>query len=479
MLDLIYKNLPVMPEIWVLTMACVILLTGVFFKKQPYLIYILAQLTVIASAWVTMFAYSHTRTVSYFFHDSFIWDHLAIVMKSFTYVVVFFCFMFVKEYNEEHDIPTHEFYVLSLLSMLGMMVLISAANLLTLYLGLELMSLPIYAMVALKRYKLRCLEAAVKYFVIGALASGLLLYGFSLLFGISGSLQLHDIASRLANLSSHQSLLAVCAMVFVIAGVAFKLGAVPFHMWVPDVYDGAPNSVTLFLSSAPKLAAFVLLTRLLLSSLLKYSILWHEMLIVIAVLSIVLGNLSAIVQVNIKRMLAYSSIAHIGYMLLGFCAANQRGYSSAMFYILNYVFMSVAAFGLLTAISRRGVEVTDIKDLAGMNERNPWLAFMMLLVLFSLAGVPPLVGFIAKIGVLEALIQAHLVWLAVLAIIFAIVGVYYYINVVKVMYFSEVESPQRFYVSAESNIAISITGIALLLLGVFPGALFGVCRLLF
>lgn len=478
------NHLPVLPEIIVLVMSCVILLMAAFFKEVKYIAYLLSQVTLIAAVYSTLYAAHYVPHDATLFYNGFIWDRLAVLMKLVTYLGVFIIFMMTRQYNEEHDILTNEFYVLSLLSMLGMMVLISGDNLLTLYLGLELMSLPLYAMVALKRAKERCIEAAMKYFVMGALASGLLLYGFSFLFGLAHSLNLTAIAAILFNTSSQHVILIVFASIFVIAGIAFKLGAVPFHMWVPDVYDGAPNSVTLFLSSAPKLAAFVLLTRLLAGPLVSYSVQWYHVLLIIALLSIALGNIAAIAQSNIKRMLAYSSIAHMGYMLLGFCTLTERGYSAAMFYMITYVLVSIAAFGFLTSISRRGVEVTELADLSGLSRRNPWVSFMMLLVLFSLAGVPPMVGFIAKIGILEALIQAKLVWVAVVAILFAIVGVYYYIRVVKVMYFERVESdvaaaPALIYCATESYLAITLCGMAVLLLGIFPEWLFNLCRLTF
>lgn len=478
------NHLPILPEVFVLLMSCVILLMAAFFKEMKYLTYLLAQLTVISAVYLTFIVAHHVQPHILLFYQSFVWDRLSIIMKLATYLAVFFIFMFARQYNEEHDIFINEFYVLSLLSMLGMMILISANSLLTLYLGLELMSLPLYAMVALKRFKERCIEAALKYFVMGALASGLLLYGFSFLFGIAHSLNLNQISAALVLAHTQHATLVVFAVIFVIAGVAFKLGAFPFHMWVPDVYDGAPNSVTLFLSSAPKLAAFVLLIRLMSGPLGFSHQQWSHVMLFVALSSVALGNIAAISQSNIKRMLAYSSIAHIGYALLGFCAFTSRGISAALFYMITYALVSVASFGFLTAISRRGMEVTHISDLTGMSRRNPWVAFMMLLVLFSLAGVPPLVGFIAKIGILEALVQSNMVWVAVVAIVFSIVGVYYYIRVVKVMYFdSEVsavaDAPAILYCATESYLAITLCGLAVLFLGIFPEWLFNVCRLIF
>jgi NADH-quinone oxidoreductase subunit N len=471
--------LPVMPECLCLIAALTILILGAFFPKAKTAIHVLTQLTLVALVWLTWHISRVVPLPSVLFHQSFILDRLAVVLKLFTYLSVFVCLLFTRQYNEKHNILQHEFYVLILLSVLGMMVLISGENLITIYLGLELMSLPIYAMVALQRSKERCLEAAMKYFVIGAVASGLLLYGLSFFFGVAKSIDLGAIVVAMQHLSATQMTMMVFAMIFVIAGVAFKLGAVPFHMWVPDVYDGAPNSITLFLSSVPKLAAFALLARLFLQMMPSLVAYWQPVLIVIAVLSIALGNFAAISQSSLKRMLAYSSIAHMGYMLLGFCAGTSRGFSASLFYLLNYVVMTIGAFGLLVMLSQRAEEITEIKDLAGLNDRQPWLAFMLLLVLFSMAGIPPLVGFIAKVGLFEALIQAHLVWLAAVAVVLAIVGAYYYIRVVKVMYFESGEKPADVLVSSDGYLAMSFVGVSVLILGIFPGALFSLCRLIF
>lgn len=471
--------LVIMPECIVLAMLAVILLVAAFNRNAQSLIYFLAQVTLLALVWVTWYAYTLNPNQIFLFNHTVVWDHLALVLKFFCYIVVFFCFLMSRQYNEEHNLAQPEFYILALLSLLGMMVLISGADLLTLYLGLELMSLPVYAMVALQRQKARCIEAAMKYFIIGAVASALLLFGLSLLFGIAGSINVSVIAAALANLPQAHYTLAVMAMIFIVAGVAFKLGAAPFHMWVPDVYDGAPNSVTLFLSTAPKLAAFALLARLFLESLLQLSGQWHEVFAVLAILSIAIGNFSAIAQTSLKRMLAYSSVTHIGYMLLGFAAASSRGFSAALFYMVTYVIMTVAAFGLLVVLSRSGEEITEIKQLAGLNQRNPWLAFLMLMTLFSLAGMPPLVGFIAKVGILEALIQAHQVGLAAIAIVLAIVGAFYYIRVVKVLYFEPATDESAIVCTNEGYVALSITAVSVLVLGIFPGMLFSLCRVIF
>lgn len=471
----------VLPEILLLVMSCVTLLASLFVKQKSSLPYYMVQATLIVAAVLTWHAgrlVSPGQTI-YLFYNAFAFDSLAVVLKMFIYLSAFVAFVYSHRYNNERFIPSGEFHVLALLSVLGMMVLVSAHNLMPLFLGLELFSLPIYTLVALQRGKVRCIEAAMKYFVIGAVASGMLLYGFSMIFGLTKSLDLTQIAQFINAMPSKADPILIFATVFIIAGVAFKLGAAPFHMWVPDVYDGAPNSVTLFLSTAPKLAAFALLIRLLVDALPGIEVQWQHMMIVVAILSIAIGNIVAIAQSNIKRMLAYSSVAHMGYMLLGIACLTDRGYSAALFYIISYSIITLGAFGMIALMSRSGFEATEISDFSGLNSRSPWLAFMMLIILFSLAGVPPLVGFIAKVAILEALIKAHLVWLAVVAIVFAIIGVYYYIRVVKVMYFETPEKIEPITVPTDTTIAITLNGIAVLLMGIFPGLLFTLCHNVF
>jgi NADH-quinone oxidoreductase subunit N len=360
--------------------------------------------------------------------------------------------------------------------VLGMMVLVSSHNFITLYLGLELFSLPIYAMVALQRDTGRCIEAAIKYFIMGSVASGLLLYGLSMLFGATHSLDLATVAHVMTRHGLMTHALLMLGLIFTVTAIVFKLGAAPFHQWVPDVYDGAPTSVALFISAAPKIAAFGLLIRLLVDTMPSLSIQWHQVVIVIAILSMAIGNLTAIVQTSMKRLLAYSSIAHMGYMLLGIACATQRGDSAALFYILSYSIMTLGAFGTMILLSRKGFEADKISDYSGLNTRSPWFAFVMLLVMFSMAGVPPIVGFIAKVGVLEALIQVHLVWLAVVALLFAIIGAFYYLRVVKVMYFESGQNQSDLVCDRSTRFVLSLNGILVLLLGIFPGALFALCH---
>ncbi len=469
---------PATPEIFLLGMTCIVLLADLFIKQQEKKItYWLSQFALVGTAVLVLLLYNVPSTL--LFNGSFIWDKTAALMQFAIVAINFFILIYAREYIRERKIPQGEYYLLSLFSVLGMLVLVSAYSLLTLYLGLELLSLPLYAMVALQRDSTECAEAAMKYFVTGALASGMLLYGLSMFYGATQSLNITEIAQVTSNLSSGQELMLIFGLVFIIAGVVFKLGAAPFHMWVPDVYQGAPTSVTLFVGTAPKIAALAMVVRLLIEGTPALVHQWQEVLILIAVLSIALGNVVAIVQSNLKRMLSYSAIAHVGYMSLGLLAATPDGYASALFYMLAYALMSLGAFGMLVLLSKSGAEVDKIGDLRGLNTRNPWLAFMLLLVMFSMAGIPPMVGFFAKLGVLEALIGAHMVWLATFALVFAIIGAYYYLNVVKVMYFEEPEIQYPIVNRPIINVAISVNCLMVLWLGMFPSGLIDLCRAAF
>jgi len=439
MLQSLSTFFPVYPELFLLAATCLILLVGLFLPKSDRVVYALAQVSlmvVVALSW-QVFKDAGMEGEILLFHSSYVLDGLSTVLKSSIALFVFVTFLFSYSYNQDRGVPSCEFYVLGLLSTLGMMVLVSAHSLLTLYLGIELLALPTYALVALQRNEARCIEAAMKYFVMGALASGLLLYGFSLLFGATSHLDIGKIALAITAMPDQYSLIVVFALVFIVAGFSFKLGLAPFHMWVPDVYDGAPSSVTLFISAAPKLAAVGLMIRLLEQAMPGMQVHWQHMMIVVAVLSMAIGNLAAIMQTSFKRMLAYSSIAHMGYLSLGMLCATPGGDAAALLYALTYGLMTLGAFGMIVLMSKAGFEADQIKDFSGLGSRSPWMAFMLLLIMFSMAGIPPLVGFIAKMSVFEALIQVHLVWLAVVAVIFAIIGAYYYIRVVQVMYFEE------------------------------------------
>ena len=463
-------------------MSCLILMLGVFLKKNTASVsYCLAQVTLICSALLSYKCFAILHSISFtVFGNTFISDPLSVFLKIFIDIAMIFTFWYAEIYNDENNIPANEFYVLGLLATLGMMVLVSAFNFITLFLGMELMSLPIYAMVALMRSKERCIEAAMKYFIIGSVATGILLYGLSMFFGATHSLNIANVAKAISTISPTQNLILIFGLVFVIAGIAFKLGAAPFHMWVPDVYDGAPNSVTLLISAAPKIAALGLAFRFLLYAAPAFTIQWSHVLLVIALLSIAVGNFAAIIQTNIKRLLAYSSIAQMGYMLLGLACGTARGDAAALFYMVTYALTSLGVFGMIILLSKTDFDGSDLKDFSGLGTRQPWLALMMLLLMFSLAGIPPMVGFIAKVSILEALMSVHLVWVSIVAIVFAIIGSYYYIRVVKVMYFeSSEENITAISCPTNLKLAMSINGLAVLALGIFPSQLFVLCHTVF
>lgn len=469
-----------MPELFMLGMVCVMLLLDVCLpQRRQFSTYFLVQMTMLGAIILCLPQFGHYGNPIIILGGGYIVDRLAVLSKLFIYIFSFFSFAYAREYLRSRKIARSDYYLLALLSVLGMSIMASGYHFLTIYLGLELSSLSLYAMIAMYRDSGVAIEASMKYFVLGGLASGLLLYGISLLYGVTGSIQMDMIAQVL---QTNHTMVPVVALIFVLAGLAFKFGAVPFHMWVPDVYQGAPTPVTLFIASAPKVAAFAITMRVLIEALPNLQVDWVHMLMVISVLSMFLGNVLAIAQTNIKRMLAYSSIAHIGYTLLGIIAGpySSQGYSAAMFYIVTYVMVAAGGFAIIVIMGRAGVEMDKLTDYRGLNARNPWLALMMLLLLFSMAGVPPTVGFFAKLGLLEALIQAGDIWLAVLALIFAVIGVYYYLRVVMLMYFEEpIEDylNQPVLVSRDLMIAITVNGSAALVLGLLPSYLIDLCRI--
>lgn len=473
----------IFPELSVLVMGCITLLVSLYLpSKASHWVYRLAQFTVVTAFVMTgilLFQHDFSASGDRIFYNMIVVDKLACILKLAICAITFAVLMYGRDYVRGRGISRGEYYSLSLFSMLGMMVLVSSTHLLTLFLALELLSLPIYALVAVFRDSTTCTEAAIKYFVMGALATGILLYGFSILYGVTGSLDFSEIATSLASILPEKNVLAVFGLVFAIVGMAFKLGIAPFHMWVPDVYEGAPTSVTLFIATAPKIAVFGMLIRLLEGAMPSLSIHSQELLILLSVLSIAIGNLIAVVQTNIRRLLAYSSIAHMGYMILGVIAMTSMGYAAAMFYIFTYVLTSLALFGFVLMMGTQEQELMWINGLRGLNQRNPWLAFMALITLFAMAGVPPVVGFMAKLGVLEALINVHLTSLAVFAMLFAVVGVYYYVRIVKVMYFDEPDNTVPVLYSRGSAVLLSVNCIAILALGFFPSGLFQLCQSVF
>ena len=464
---------PALPEIFVLVMVSLILLIDAAVDdSKRYIAYVLSLLTLAGAAFLTVRDFSTLPVLT--LGGLFIDDPLSDVLKLFLYLTVAAVLVYSRDYLRERGLYKGEFFVLALFALLGMMVMVSASHFLTLYLGLELLSLSLYAMVALQRDSSVATEAAMKYFVLGALASGMLLYGMSMVYGVTGSLALGSIAQALQHGTSLQIPL-VFGIVFIVSGLAFKLGAVPFHMWVPDVYHGAPTAVTLFIGSAPKIAAFAFVVRILGQGLESQVAEWRDMLVILAVLSMLVGNIAAIAQTNLKRMLAYSTISHMGFMLLGILAGSQNGYGSAMFYVIVYALMSLGGFGMILLLSRAGFEADKLDDFKGLNRRSPWLAFIMLLLMFSMAGIPPTVGFYAKLAVLQAVVQIHYVWLAVVAVVLSLVGAFYYLRIVKLMYFDAPHDHSPIVSGIDSRLLMSANGIAVLALGIVPQPLMAVC----
>ncbi len=425
-----------LPEILVSVMACAILLLDLYLPRESRakVGYGLSVLTLLAATVIALGGLGSGSTLG--FNGLVVRDDVSGVLKAGVLLGTAAVLVYSRSYAVARRIWRGEFFVLALLGVVGMMVMISAAHLISLYVGLELLALCLYAMIALQRDSVKAAEAAMKYFILGALASGILLYGMSLLYGLTGSLSLRGLQEAATNLSL-DNLPLLMALVLVVAGLLFKLGAVPFHMWVPDVYEGSATCTTLYLSAAPKLAGFAIVLRLLAVGLDDWLAAWQDMLVVSAILSVVIGNTVAIAQTNIKRMLAYSTISHMGFLLLGFLAGSTAGYSASMLYAVIYTVVSLAAFGIVLALCTPALEIEQLNDLKGLNRRQPWLAFLMLLVMFTLAGVPPTVGFYAKFAVLQAALSAGFISLVIVAVIFAVIGAFYYLRVVKIMYFDE------------------------------------------
>jgi NADH-quinone oxidoreductase subunit N len=467
------NTLWLLPEILLLTMACLILVIDAYLPEQlRNLTYQLTQGTLLGTALLILANYPQQPTLA--MNNLFISDPMSGLLKFFIAIIVFWVFIYSRRYLRDHNMFKGEYFVLGLFAVLGMMVIVSAHSLLTIYLGLELLSLSLYAMVAMYRDSPAATEAAMKYFVLGALASGLLLYGISILYGITGTLDLAELSQALTQEPEHKTIM-VFGLVFVVVGLAFKLGAVPFHMWVPDVYQGAPTTVTLFISSAPKLAAFAMLMRLLVDGMPQLHDNWQQILILLAILSMAIGNIVAISQTNIKRMLAYSTISHVGFLMLGVLTATPAGYAASLFYVVVYALMSLGGFGVILLLSRGGFEAERLDDFKGLNERNSWYAFIMLILMLSMAGVPPLLGFWAKWSVLSQVVQAGLVWLAIAAVFFAIIGAFYYLRIVKLMYFDKSDNLILIEAGIDMRIALSVNALVILLLGLMPHTLMTIC----
>ncbi|WJF91580.1 NADH-quinone oxidoreductase subunit NuoN [Paraburkholderia bonniea] len=436
--------------------------------------------TVVAGIWFAINAFD--PQTHYFFSRMYVVDSFASAMKAVVSLGYAVSIVYSRKYLEDRDLFRGEFFLLGMFSLLGQLVMISGNNFLTLYLGLELMSLSLYAAIALRRNAPQSNEAAMKYYVLGALASGFLLYGISMLYGATGSLELNEVLKAVASGRINDAVL-LFGVIFVVAGVAFKMGAVPFHMWVPDVYQGAPTAMTLMVGGGPKVAAFAWGLRFLVMGLLPLAVDWQEMLVILAALSMIVGNITGIVQRNIKRMLAYSAISNMGFVLLGLLAGVVDGktgaaagaYSSAMFYSIVYLMTTLGTFGVVMLLARRDFEADTIDDFKGLNQRSPVFAFVMMVMMFSLAGIPPAVGFYAKLAVLEATMNAGLTWLALLAVVTSLFGAFYYLRIVKLMYFDAPADTTPIHANACKRTLLVLNGIAVLALGIIPGPLMTVC----
>ncbi len=458
-----------LPEIFLLSAIVVVLLLDLFLTKPfKQVTYYLTQLSLLITAILAFNLIGEPKSI--LFGNAFILDDMASVFKIFMAGSTMVALVYTRHYLTEHKLFRGEYFVLVLLAMLGMMVMVSGYSLLTLYLGLEILSLSLYALIAIARERAGAVEAALKYFVLGAIASGLLLYGMSMIYGISGSINISDIATFSANatLASREMLILNFGLVFLVIGIAFKLGAVPFHMWVPDVYQGAPTSVTMFLSTAPKIAAVAMLIRILVEGMGAMHAYWSDLLMVLALLSIALGSVVALMQTNIKRMLAYSTISHIGFILLGFVTGVISGYGAAVFYVLVYILMSLAAFGMIILFNKQGFEADKISDFKGLSKHSPWFALMMLVIMLSMAGVPPFIGFYAKLFILQQVVSAGFISIAVIVVVFAVISAYYYLQVIKSMYFESSDKAMTTTATMDVKLILSINAVLILMVGIFP-----------
>jgi NADH-quinone oxidoreductase subunit N len=479
--------LAIYPEILLLAMGCVVALVDLWVTdEQRRPTYWLTQLT-LAVVGGMHFYYFDIGVTTYAMQGMVVADPMGHLLAGFACVATLITLVYARPYAGVREMLKGELFILSLFALLGISVMLSANNFLVIYLGLELMSLSLYALVALRRDHAVSTEAAMKYFVLGALASGFLLYGLSMMYGATGSLTIPEVFDVISKGIPNKGVL-VFGVVFVVAGLAFKLGAAPFHMWVPDVYQGAPTAVTLLIGGAPKLAAFAITVRLLVEGMIGLAVDWQQMLVVLSVMSLLVGNLAAIAQSNLKRMLAYSTIANMGFMLLGMTSGvvnastmwGTNAYSSAMFYVVTYVLTTLGTFGMVILLSRQGHEAEEIKDLAGLGKRSPWFALVMTLFMFSLAGVPPTVGFYAKLAVLQALVATQLpfyLWLAGFAVVVSLIGAFYYLRVVKVMFFDAPTDTAPLAAPADVRLVMTLNGAAVLVFGLLPGGLLELCKI--
>ena len=479
--------IPAITEIFLVLAIMLILVVSLFFKEENGPVSYTLSLIVLAVCAALSYYHLDVGLTTTAFGNMFVADPLANLLKLAACIATAVTLIYSRLYTSDRGMLSGflsgEFYVLALLTLLGQMIMISGNNFLIIYLGLEMMSLSLYALVALRRDHVASTEASMKYFILGALASGFMLYGISMLYGATGTLDLNRVATATADGSANKIIL-VFGLVFLVAGLAFKLGTAPFHMWVPDVYQGSPTSVTLLLGAAPKLAAFAICIRFLVEGLGALVADWQQMLTVMAVVSIAVGNITAIAQTNIKRMLAYSTISQMGFMLLGLLSGFYAGapadaatnaYSSALFYALTYVFTTLGTFGIVMLLARQGFEADNLEDYKGLNQRSPWFAAVMMMLLLSLAGLPPMVGFYAKLSVLQAVFATGKIWLALFAVLFSLIGAYYYLRIIKLMYFDEAVDKHPIVINRSMGLTLSANGLAVLVVGLWPGALMALC----
>ena len=462
------------PEITVLGLICVVLVADLFVDDEHRVLTFWMSMAALGiTLWSLLATAPDARVV--IFDGSYVSDPLSQVLKVAATGFVAISFLYARDYLRANDLHKGEYYVLGMIGLLGMMIMISANSMLTMYLGLETLALSQYTLVAIDRNNVTSAESAMKYFVLGAIASGSLLYGISWIYGVTGSLQFDQIAAAIASDPQLNSLPLWFGLAFVIVGIGFKFGAVPFHMWLPDVYHGARTPVTLYIASAPKLAALALTLRMLVDGLGGLHDVWADMLMVIAVLSLLVGNIVAIAQTNIKRMLAYSTIAHVGFILLAIFCGTDEGYAAALFYTLTYVVAAAGSFGIIILLSRRGYEAENLSDFKGLNARSPWFGLMMLFLMLSLTGIPPFIGFFGKLNVISVVLDGNYIGLAVLMVLASVVGAYYYLRVIWYMYFEEAEDQAVLQASVDTRLVLSLNGVAVLALGIFPGWLWVLC----
>jgi NADH-quinone oxidoreductase subunit N len=466
--------MPAAPEITLLTLICALLVADLFVEDERRAItYWLAIASLAVTAAVIVATAPESRTL--LFGGTYISDSLSQVLKLTSVVLVALSFVYARGYLTQNGLLKGEFYTLGMFGLLGMMIMMSANGLLTMYLGVETLALSQYSLVAFDRNSKDGAESAMKYFVLGAIASGALLYGISWTYGVTGSLKFDDIAAVMQANPGLNDMPLWFGIAFMLVGIAFKFGAVPFHMWLPDVYEGARTPVTLYLAAAPKLAALALILRIFAEALGSVHEVWQGMVMVVAVLSLIVGNVVAIAQSNIKRMLGYSTIAHVGFILAAVFCGTEEGYAAALYYAITYVIMAAGSFAMVILLSRKGYEAENLSDFKGLNARSPWFAVMMLFFMFSLTGVPPWVGFFAKLTAINAVLDAGFPSLAVLMVLAAVIGAYYYLRVVWYMYFDEPQDRSVLHSNLDTRVALSINGVAVLMLGILPGWLLKLC----